>query len=86
MKSVEESRFRIGIGGDRTEKEPRDIPEYVYEAYCSSGQCISKRYKLKFADTVDKLLAGGVKKKNAKKRDVFCPDCGFALYWKRREV
>lgn len=40
------------------------------EAVCTSEYCSATGY--------------GRVKKSANKTDVFCPDCGFALYWRKK--
>lgn len=46
-----------------------------YEAWCSSIKCAGDKYQVVL-----------VKKPNVKSRAFNCPDCGSALYWKRKEV
>lgn len=50
--------------------------------YCSSKECLGffkndgKRKREEFGGRL------GVVKSAAKRSDTFCPDCGYALYWK----
>ncbi len=66
--------------GDVAGMNPIDIPERiikkpvgVLKAFCTSLTCSPRG------------TGSGKEKKNAKKTDIDCPDCGHALFWGKEE-
>lgn len=64
----------VGRGNDERHA-PAKKKKYILTAYCTSKQC-DKGLKR------DRYAAGIVKDVDSKVD--FCPDCGSALFWKRR--
>lgn len=59
----------LEIGDDESHPIPRSSD---YEAWCSSKKCAGDRYQVVLV------------KVEAKDKDIFCSNCGYALIWKRK--
>ena len=60
----------LEIGDDQQNRIPKSSD---YEAWCCSPKCAGLRYMI--APT----------KKVGMKKAVWCPDCGYALNWKKKD-
>jgi predicted nucleic acid-binding Zn-ribbon protein len=72
------SRHHRAFSAFSDKDDGKAIVKFSLRAICTGFVCT----KIKKPD----MYSAGVVKKMAKKTDIFCPDCGFALYWDRQQL
>lgn len=74
---------QIGISNEEREPVEKKEPTHEWIPICGSEVCTAKYYRERRSGMAPKARGA---KKNVKYRETFCPDCGCALYWRRKEI
>ena len=83
-KRLSNSMMPVGrADGEREPAKKKEAPTHLWTAFCMSERCA-----LDYLQRTGKncTIIAGAAKEGIKYRETFCPDCGFALCWKRVPV
>jgi hypothetical protein len=77
----------IGISEDERSKPPKSPdPTHEWVAFCTSKKCLEEYYTGLDWATIEKRVTVTGAPKDVKYRYIDCPDCDFALCWKKMPI